>query len=63
MADPVVPRDLIAQQADEAARRFVQTGRQEWCPYPFGSEAAAAWKASFERYLLQHSAPESEASA
>lgn len=63
MGEPIVLRELIAQQADEAARRFVTTGRNEWNPYVLGTDAHAAWKAAFERYLLLHSAPGCESSA
>lgn len=50
----------IGEQADAAARRFVESGgfqghREN--PYPIGSDAAAVYKSSFERFLVLHSAP------
>lgn len=64
MSEPIVTRQEIARNADRAACAF--SAGAQWAstnPYPVGSDAAAAWKASFERYLLLHSVPEGEASA
>lgn len=63
MSEPVVSRQMIARIADEAARVMVETGRRPVNPYPVGSDAAAAFRAALERYLLLHSAPEAQASA
>lgn len=66
MAEPIVPREQIAQQADIAARAFAQAApgsAPPANPYPPGSDAAAAWQASFQRFLLLHSAPSAEGSA
>lgn len=66
MSEPIITREEIARQADEAARRFAQAPRgaePPANPHPAGSDAAAAWDASFQRQLLWHSAPDAEASA
>lgn len=66
MSEPIIPREQIAQQADEAARAFArapQGSRPPPNPYPAGSDAHAAWKASYERQLLWHTSPDAEASA
>jgi hypothetical protein len=63
VSEPLLPRAQVCQQADEAAREAVRTQSMPACPYPIGSDAAAAWKVCLERYLLLHSSPESEASA
>lgn len=53
----------IAEQADAAARRTVQTGEVQPNPHPEGTDAHRQWKAAFERLLLAHSLPDVEASA
>lgn len=58
MAEPIVSRAKVCQHADEAARISVQTQQLQTNPYPVGSDAAAAWKVCFERYLLLHSTGE-----
>lgn len=66
MSEPILSREEIARRADEAARAFAAAGQgadKPANPYPINSDAAVAWKAAFERYLLLHSAPEGEASA
>lgn len=66
MSEPILSREAIARHAEAAAARFAAapTGAAEPAnPHPIGSDAAAAWKACFERYLLAHTAPEGEASA
>ena len=66
MSEPVVTREEIARQADEAAQAYAAgpaDAPPPPNPYPTGSDAAAAWHAGFCRYLLLHSCPEGEASA
>lgn len=64
MNEPIVSRERIAQQGDGAARITARTGVIQTNPYPAGTEAAAAWQASYERYLVEHTAAEgAEASA
>lgn len=66
MSEPIITREEIARQADEAARLFSTAPKDASPPanpYPAGSDAAAAWAASFQRQLLWHSAPDAEASA
>jgi hypothetical protein len=58
MSEPLLPRTQVCQQADEAAREAVRTQRIPVNPFPIGSDAAAAWKTCFERYLLLHSTGE-----
>lgn len=62
MTDLSIRRTTIAEQADAAARRFVQTHTPEQNPHE-GTPDAPVWKAAFERFLLLHSLPEAEASA
>lgn len=50
MSEPIVSRERIALQAEDAARRHAKG----WIvpnPYPVGSDAAAAWQASFDRWV------------
>jgi len=61
--EPIASREHISEQARTAARSFAQSGRRPPNPYPFGSAAAAAWQASFERWLLVETAPDAQASA
>lgn len=64
---PVTSRERIAQQADEAARWWVAAPNFPKPKNPFDEaihpEHHAEWKASFERYLLVHSAPAAEGGA
>lgn len=61
--DSAIRRMTIAEEADAAARRTVETGELERNPYPKDSAEYRAWRASFERSLLVHTAPECERSA
>lgn len=63
MAEPILSREVIAAQAEFAARAATATGAVPQNPYPVGSDAAAAWQASFDRYQHALQAPESEQSA
>jgi hypothetical protein len=65
MPEPIVSREAISEQAREAARAWVANPKlpKPANPYPFGSDAAKAWKADFERWLLAESAPDGEGSA
>jgi hypothetical protein len=63
MSEPVVSREAIAKHADRAAKDFAQSGAKPMNPFPSETEAAAAWRACYERFLLLHSAPEAEGSA
>lgn len=63
MNEQIRSREAIAQDADMAAQRAVFTGLEQPNPHPNGSDAAAAWKASYERSLQWHSAPEAEGGA
>jgi len=47
--EPIITREQIARQADEAAQATARTKQIAPNPYPPGSDAGAAWKASFER--------------
>jgi hypothetical protein len=62
MNDPVIRRELIAEQAEQAALSAA-AGRTPTNPYPPDTDAALEWQATFERFTTQHSSPESEASA
>jgi hypothetical protein len=53
----------IAESADLAARRCVETGEAQPNPHERGTDEFKQWKAAYERFLLRHSSPESEASA
>jgi hypothetical protein len=63
----VVTREEIARIAEPAARDWALNphGPEPQCPYPIGSDAAAAWRATFQRFLLLYSSTcgEQEASA
>jgi hypothetical protein len=65
MDHDVVSRERISEQAREAARSWVANPKlpKPANPYPQGSDAAKAWKAAFERYLLLYSSDDSEVSA
>lgn len=58
MAGPIVTREEIAAHAEPAARDWATNpqGDPPHCPYPEGSDACAAWKATFQRFLLLYSA-------
>lgn len=47
----------IAEQADLAARRFIDTGEPEVNPHEAGSPAAVEWKRRYEIALLRLTAP------
>lgn len=57
MNETVTSRQAIAEDADRAAQRCVQTGIAQLNPHLYGTEAAAAWKCAYERFLVLHSAP------
>jgi len=61
--EPILTREQIAHMADESARVTTRTRELQPNPFPAGSDAAAAWKASYERLLLAHTNPECESSA
>lgn len=63
MSEPILTREAIARDAESAARHAAATGVTPANPHPIASDAAAAWKAAFERYLQAYSAPEAERSA
>lgn len=65
MPEPIVTRERIAEMADQAAQRFArgETAAPPDNPFPVGSDAAAAWSASFQRQLLWHTAPDAQGSA
>jgi hypothetical protein len=58
MSEPVVTREEIARIAEPAARDWALNphGPEPQCPYPIGSDAAAAWKATLQRFLVLYSA-------
>lgn len=62
MTDPSIRRVTIAEQANLAAQRTAQTGEIERNPHE-GTPDAGEWQRAYERYLLLHTMPESEASA
>lgn len=61
--EPIVERQRIAQQAEGAAMHTVRYSHPWPNPYPPGSEAAGLWQVYYERYLVQHSPDDLEASA
>jgi hypothetical protein len=63
MNEPILSRQAIAEDADRAAQRCVQSGAEQPNPHPEGTEAAACWRNAYLRYLLLHSTPHAEASA
>jgi hypothetical protein len=63
MPDEILSREEIARQADQAAQRSVAKDRCEPNPFTPNTDAWRQWKVDFERYLVLHSAPESESSA
>jgi hypothetical protein len=62
MDHDIVSREAISEQAREAARSWVANPKlpKPANPYPQGSDAAAQFKASLERWLLWESAPQGE---
>lgn len=58
MNEQIVSREEISNQARGAALAFVNTGVPQKNVHPEGTAAAAAWKASYERWLLALTAPE-----
>lgn len=63
MSDLSIRRVSIAEHAEIAARRFVETGEPQHNPHEGVLGDAQAWRSAYERYLLLHSVPEGEASA
>jgi hypothetical protein len=64
VSEPVIQREVIAQQADAAARAAVACGAVPANPYPIGSDTAAEWARRYHIALLRHSPIEgTEASA
>lgn len=63
MTDQNIRKLTVAEQAQAAARRTVAGGEVEFNPYGLGGQDSKDWTAAYERYLLQFSAPEAEASA
>lgn len=63
MSEPILPRAIVAQAAERAAREYAETRSAPVNPYPVNSDAAAAFEASLARYLHEYSAPTAEASA
>lgn len=62
MTDTSIRRVTIAEQAELAARRFIETGEPQPNPHA-GTADEQAWRSAFERNLLALSAPEAEGSA
>lgn len=65
MAEPIVSREAISEQARQAARSWVANPKlpQPANPYPVGSDAALVFQAQFERWLLRESVPDAEGGA
>jgi hypothetical protein len=65
MSEPIVTREEIAARAEPAARDWAMnpTGPEPKCPYPVGSDACAAWKATLQRFLVLYSSLAGEESA
>jgi hypothetical protein len=60
----LVSREQIACEAEAAARAWRSAPPVDVPnPYPPGTDAFAAWEASFERYLHALQAPEGEGTA
>lgn len=57
MSDPIRAISL-AESADLAARRAVETQEPQPNPHPAGSTEALQWHSAYCRYLLLHGAPE-----
>lgn len=57
MSDLSIRRMTIAEEAQAAARRFIQTKDAEPNPY-VGTDDEQVWRSAFERHLLALSAPE-----
>jgi hypothetical protein len=57
VSEPVVTREEIARLAEPAARDWAMNlaAPEPHCPYPVGSDAAAAWRATLQRFLLLYS--------
>ena len=53
MVEPIVSRLFIAKNAQAQAQRQIETGQQPSNPFPAGTAAAAAWKASLS-YALEN---------
>lgn len=59
--EQIISREVIASAADKAAREYAQAPQgspEPVNPYPCGSDAAAVWRAAFQRFLLLHSTGE-----
>jgi hypothetical protein len=61
--EPILEREKVTDAARDAARLFATNRGPDTNPHPVGSDAAAAWQAAFQRYLLLYTAPEAEGSA
>jgi hypothetical protein len=57
MSEPVVTREEVARLAEPAAREWAinPSAPEPKCPYPESSDAAAAWRATLQRFLLAYS--------
>jgi hypothetical protein len=62
MTDHNIRKLTVAEQAQAAARRTVDSGVIEENPH-VGTQDGPDWKSAYERYMLQFSAPDAEASA
>jgi hypothetical protein len=60
--DTTIRPITIGEQAEQAARRFVATGEPEPNPHA-GTDQEQRWRSCYERWLLQLTAPDAEASA
>lgn len=60
MSEPILEREFVTDQGREAARLFASNRGTNTNPHPTGSDAAAAWQAAFQRYLLLYSVPDSD---
>lgn len=56
-ADTSIRPVTVAEQAEAAARRFVESGEPEQNPHK-GTPAEAKWRSSYERWLLALTAPQ-----
>lgn len=61
--DAAIRKIELAEHADMAARRTVETGEVEPNPHPEGTTAHRDWKVAYERFLVAHSAADMERSA
>jgi hypothetical protein len=57
MADTSIRRVSLAEQAEAAARRFVETGEPEPNPHK-GTDDEQPWRSLYERWLLALTADE-----